>query len=236
MTTWAGVPRNIAVTAVITLTFVSLASTATADPASPSNSDPAQLAFINFPFNGIVLLVLFALFTFVNRTKTPMGWVYYSLLVVMSSLIITFTGAVIDVVVFDVDSLAGYVVGLSAIAIICTLVGHLALRMDGLWSTLTGAVFFTVNAVAWYAYPGIVKDPEYFITPSVWGLVSLFFLVAILVMSHQLFGRGTVLSFETRTNVAEEDREVIESIGDMERHFSIVLLVVVITSFFLAIP
>ena len=232
MTPWAGVPRNITRMVVFIVAFVSLASIASANPVAPSYVSSFGLAFINFPINGLVLLVLFTLYTILNRTKSPMGWIYYSFLILMSALVITFTGAIIDAVVFDLDSFEVYVVGLLTIASICTLVAHLALRMDFLWSMLAGAVFFTVNAFVWYTLPRNVQDSVILDNPAIWSWMIILYLLTTMAVSYRLFGRGTAMSFERRSRGDKEDREFLEAVGKMEGHISMVFFMVVIAFFF----
>ncbi len=232
MIPWAGVPRTIARMVVFIVALVSQASIASADPAAPTFADPFGLVFINFPINGIILLVMFTLYTILNRTGTPMGWVYYSFLILMSVLVITLTGATIDGVVFDFDMFGVYVVGLLAIASICALVAHLALRMDYLWSMLTGAVFFTVNAFAWYALPRNVQDSVIFDNSAIWSSIILLYILTVIVVSYRLFGKGTTMSFERRTRMDKEDREALLAIGKMEGQITMVFFMVVIALFF----
>ncbi len=232
MTPWAGVPRNIGLLAVFIAAFVSMTSIVRADPAAPNFVDSIGLVLINFPINGIILLVMFTLYTILNRTGTPMGWVYYSFLILMSVLVITLTGATIDKVVFDFDVFGVYVVGLLAITSICALVAHLAIRMDYLWCMLTGAVFFTVNAFAWYALPRNVQDPVILDNSAIWSLIILFYILTVIVVSYRLFGKGTAMSFERRTRMDKEDREALLAIGKMEGQISMVFFMVVIALFF----
>ncbi len=218
--------------AVFIVAIVSLASTASANPVAPRFVSAFELAFINFPINGIVLLVLFTLWTIFNRTETPMGGFYYFFLILLSVLVITLTGAVIDAVVFEYDVLGLYVVGLLLIASICTLVAYFALRMEYLWSLLTGAVFFTVNAITWYMLPGNIQDSVILDNTDLWWWVILLYLLTALVVSYRLFGRGTQISLERRVRKEEEDREVLQTIGKMEGHIAWVFFMLVIAFFF----
>ncbi len=232
MTPWVGVPRTIARMVVFVAAFVRMTSIVSADPVAPTFADPFGLVFINFPINGIILLVMFTLYTILNRTRTPMGWVYYSFLMLMSVLVITLTGATIDAVVFDFDVFDVYLVGLIAIASICALVAHLVLRMDHLWCMLTGAVFFTVNAFAWYALPRNLEDSVIFDNSAIWSLIILLYILTVIVVSYRLFGKGTAMSFERRTRMDKEDREALLAIGKMEGQITMVFFMVVIALFF----
>jgi hypothetical protein len=126
---------------------------------------------------------------YVNLDMPPVqkGLVRHFFTFALAVCLITFTGALIDTVVFLADDLVVYLAGAVLIACIAVGVSYRYLDMSLTFSLFTGAAFLIMNLVAWFAFDDWfwdkVGDPSMF---SVWLILFVLCLILEAAWYHDV--------------------------------------------------
>jgi hypothetical protein len=125
-------------------------STASANPI-PGPFDVMHLiAYVNFPFNGLLLLLLVEI-AYRDRVDLPFGPVSFLLTFFLSVIVITCTGAIIDGVMWYNSSISAF---LSFAILVGVTAGLISIRYLGFspWTgALTALAFGMMNILVWSA-------------------------------------------------------------------------------------
>ena len=149
---------RILVPGIAILACLMFSSTVSANPVSTPFDYTYEVFLFNLPLDGLLLLGMYVLFRLMGGNARPIGRLRHIVIFLMATVIIAASGAVIDSIAFGVEEMDVYIVSLVLIASIATLCAIRYLEMGYLWSTLTGVIFFLVNAMAWFT----LGDPASF--------------------------------------------------------------------------
>jgi hypothetical protein len=138
-----------------------------ANPIAPAYEVFLILIPINLPVNGLLLMVMYALFVRFAGAPRPLAKGRFVELVLESVLVITFTGAMIDTAVLYGAGAFSMAFGAVMIAAIVSVVSRFALSMSPTWSLLTGAVFLVINLAMWVMLDSV---------GDIWVIVAMSFL------------------------------------------------------------
>jgi hypothetical protein len=204
---------------------------------------------INIPFNGFLLLLLYILFIRVRGGRLhrgiPMGTGRFVELILASVLIISATGALIDVVAFEVDVPWVYFAAATLIGGICSTIAWRYLKLSTREAALTGVAFFSFNLGMWFlAFPWLANFIfDTFLVVSI--IMTGLWLASIWIVGNDLHGRfkidrppdGIILTDSLEEEASySRTRWVLDGIDDLRmeaRVFAVFLLIVVfVLSFF----
>ena len=172
-----------------------------ADPIASPFLVIALIAPINIPINGVILMVMYALFVLLEGSPSPMGTCRFVELVLESVLIMSLSGAMIDVfIAFSGSEIVVFAAGVSCILGIAYWLASRVLRMTSGWAFTTGAVFLVVNLTFWAFF--WVAD-SFLMLPTILAISVLLFIV--------LLGRTAVRYHMIEGPIAWDEEEVADA-------------------------
>ncbi len=170
-----------------TVLLTSLAESVSANPISTPFDYAFEIAVVNFPINGFLLLGVY--FALIKRGAHIMyfGPRNFVIVFLMCTGIISFTGGIVDSAAYTTRSVPVFLVATALIGVIAGLVAHRYLRLEFEASWVVGVVFFTVNLASWSILANdtvIIIAWDFCI--AIW-IVSFLFFVTLLIVAkgHQ---------------------------------------------------
>lgn len=167
--------------------FISLTSgSVMANPIASPFDYVVEIAFVNFPINGWLLLAVYFLFKKLKNRPIAISAKIHFILFLAGVGIITFIGAIVDGAAYSTDSISVYVVATIMIGLIAAIVAHRYIRMEFKDSLFVGAIFFVINLAAWsFLMNGGLIDIAWFYTNLVWAMYISFFAALIILSIAQ---------------------------------------------------
>ena len=128
-----------------------LSGTVSANPIASPFDYAIEIAYVNYPINGLILLALYLLITPNGPNFVQMGPIKHAVLFLSVVGTISFTGAIVDSMAYTTMSLPVFLIACAIIGLIVAIVSVRYLRMDLEDGAKVGIVFFFVNFMMWSA-------------------------------------------------------------------------------------
>lgn len=175
---------------------VLLATPVRANPVATPWDYSFEIAFVNFPINGFLLLAVYFALRKRGAEAFPFGAWRFILIVLASTTIISCTGGMVDSAAFMTESLPVFLVATALIGVIVTTVALRYLRLDFEASLSMGLVFFVVNLMSWT----VLMSDVYFdiaidFCAAIWVIYALF-LVTLVIVALKHYGGSVIMSYE----------------------------------------
>ena len=153
-----------------------LSGTVSANPIASPFDYAIEIAYVNYPINGLILLALYLLITPNGPNFVQMGPIKHTVLFLSVVGTISFTGAIVDSMAYTTMSLPVFLFACATIGLIVAIVSVRYLRMDLEDGAKVVIVFFFVNLMMWSA---IASD---LFMDAAWDYPTIIFLVYILLL------------------------------------------------------
>ena len=128
-----------------------LSGTVSANPIASPFDYSLEIAYVNYPINGLILLALYLLITPNGPNFVQMRPIKHIVLFLSVVGTISFTGAIVDSMAYTTMSLPVFLFACTIIGFIVAIVSVRYLRMDLEDGVKVGIVFLFVNLMMWSA-------------------------------------------------------------------------------------
>ena len=196
-----------------------------------------DIAFVNFPINGWLLLAVYILIKRLLKHPPPISAHKHFLLFITSVGTISFIGAIVDGAAYATYTFSVYLVATVMIGLVVAIVASRYVRMEFKASLLVGVFFFAVNLAAWSFFNREdITDIAWFYSYVVWAMYISFIIALIIVSIIQ--SRGLVKTIRYTLDPwssTEPDYQMNESFAHQQDvHYRLVLeSLIVCFAFFL---
>lgn len=178
--------------------------------ATPWDYSP-EIAIVNFPINGFLLLVMYFALLKRGAVAYRFGAGGFILVFLASTGIISCTGGMVDSAAFMTESLPVFLVATALIGSIVTIVSLRYLRLDFNASWSMGLVFFVVNMMSWTVLMSDVYFDIAFDFCSIIMLLHVLFLITLMIVSLKHYGGSVFMKYE----IPREMRESMPTPGEI---------------------
>ena len=157
-----------------------LSGTVSANPIASPFDYTIEIAYVNYPINGLILLALYLLITPNGPNFVQMRPIKQTVLFLSVVGTISFTGAIVDSMAYTTMSLPVFLFACTIIGFIVAIVSVRYLRMNLEDGVKVGIVFLFVNLMMWSAE---ASDLFHNATWEYPGTISVMYILLIVVVS-----------------------------------------------------